>query len=415
MLDRRVAVTLASIILDVILLLSNATIVLTGQYSSLMNLQVNVGNGYKEPAKPSQLLFFTPKYWINKFTWISTSNTIKDNFDDNDMSGWLYRLHLYNASDGTANAYTSNVAKYAGSYGVYVEVNLKSGVDFNVLDGAVDVYYPCSITGVNMVTLDAYVAPLKLGYDLTQITLYIIINRGGETFTLYGNSLSNQGWGELTSTWTINPTDKIIEVGFRIYWKKNYPSDNTWIFSYIYIDEVTIQVDQPIFEGTTVTMFQVTCDYTITGRHVKSSLNNPENTCNYTIRIYHAVDSQNNWQLAYQYPVTNASIPYSAVNWQSGWLTLMAASTEGSHTYYIKVELEVKAYDLSNNIITKTDYAVLSLSMKWQNTWMPGKTYTVKLIESSFNPSITVSIPILGLAVLIVAVGIVAAAICREE
>jgi len=396
--NRRLLVAITVSALFTLLLISaTSTITVKSSMTSIGNIYVTVGNGFGEHVKHSLLSPLNPSRIFREVSWITVTNRLRDDFEDADLSGWMWRLKLLNAtSSSSCQALTKTVAKYNGYYGAYVEAILYLPQGASRLDGVVEFYRPLSISGVNMITLDGYMAPLTLGiWDKVEIRPYIVVNN---VTIQASNCLQNQGWGRLTYTFTVNSTQTVTEAGYRIYWlDSTNPPSNQW--GYVYFDDVVIELDQPKFEGVTVTLFQVTADINIYGRNVKASANSPLNTCNYTIRIYHAVDSLADRTLAYTVTVSNVTVPYTYTAWSSGWLPLKTASATGSHTYYVGIELEVKGLDaFTGNIISDSQLIYIWWYMLWQNTWLP-KTFTTSY-QASGEVSINVPISIIGICVL---------------
>lgn len=117
------------------------------------------------------------------------------------------------------------------------------------------------------------------------------------------------------------------------------------------------------------TQFQVAVsNLQVSGKYVKSKTSGVLDSVNVTVKVYHNVDSNSTWVLAGTYNLANDTLlPYST-SFTTPWYSLMSASTSGSHTYYVKVEMVVQAWDAISGTVTSTiAYTVCSMPLEWKN------------------------------------------------
>ena len=164
-----------------------------------------------------------------------------------------------------------------------------------------------------------------------------------------------------------------------------------------------------------LSQFKVTCDFNINGKYVRACEQAPWNTCNYTVNIYHNIDDDSTFIQAYSNPFFNASLPVNVENWSSSWINMLNASTTGSHSYYIKVEIESKAYDLNDTVTISKAYVILELDLTWTNTWTkPG--YMLRIVETyNLYPSTNYPIESLNACIMIILISITLAGIISRQ
>ena len=118
------------------------------------------------------------------------------------------------------------------------------------------------------------------------------------------------------------------------------------------------------------TQFQVAVsNLQVSGKYVKSKTSGVLDSANVTVKVYHNVDSNSTWVLAGQYNLANDTLlPYST-SFTTPWYSLMSGSfTAGQHTYYVKVEIVVQAWDaIAGSKTFTTVYTVCSMPLEWRN------------------------------------------------
>ena len=158
--------------------------------------------------------------------------------------------------------------------------------------------------------------------------------------------------------------------------------------------------------GDELSRFTVSAHIKITGEHVKSRIDGIENTCNYTINVYHSIDNVN-WYLAANDTCCDVNLPHET-DWSSGFINMLSASSEGSYTYYIKFELTVYYYDLSNQLVSETKYVLFQWNLYWQNCWL-GQIANVEYYVAGLTPQLHVSSEGISATLMVDVLGLAAA------
>lgn len=164
--------------------------------------------------------------------------------------------------------------------------------------------------------------------------------------------------------------------------------------------------------GSPQTQFQVSVtNLQVSGKYVKSKTSGLLDSANVTVKIYHNVDSNSTWVLAGQYNLANDTLlPYSS-SFTTPWYSLLSgAFTQGTHTYYVKVEITVQAWDaISGTTISSTAYTICSMPLQWKNVATLGQ---LQITETNMHEVWNVPLYVIALVLL---VSIIAYVRLREE
>lgn len=327
----------------------------------------------------------------------SQSVNISEGWESGSLNGWsLHDTYFSSFASGTITAGASTYTANTGGYSAEIYGDLTFTADYHKAYS----YFSIPINeNVSEVSVSYYMYTKEYASGSADSTstyvegkLYIKIYNytSGSTQTLWGPyERDSPSWSSYSKQWVFSDIVKLIEVGFRAYfYGGNIGSGSAYLDGWVYIDDVNINYKKV----APVSTFQVSCDYSISGKYIKASENAPYDSANYTLTVYHNYMSNSSWVYAYQTPVYNATLPFSS-SWISGWITMLTPSEEESrfYPYYIKVELNVEAIDLSGQVISSSAYAVLTLDLYWKVFAFNGPP-ALRLVEVyGLTPRITVS------------------------
>jgi len=352
------------------LLASSCSVELVGDGVLIRDLRVVLADGSELKLYPGKLAWLGEiAYGLSEiFSWIEPGDRVFDGFEDGDYNGWSLDYD-YNGISGSAALHISDgnlgtiptCDPISGSYMLEYACSFKSGSGWSFVDGSAWVSYGFNLTCIGRLSFRCWVR-LHADRALSSfyVKQYVKVNQSGTITTYYGQSESLSGvsgWGDwtyLSYDFTFDGQVDLIEFGFYIYARKSSPSDYTTYGCQVCIDDVEVYA--------TVSKFRVTCDYSISGRYVKSYDGAPLDTCNYTITICHNVDVNSSWIEAAEYNY-NASLPLTVTGWSSNWHDLMGLLKymveEGSWTidgYTYNYRLAINVTDRSGSDLL--DYQV---------------------------------------------------------
>ena len=327
----------------------------------------------------------------------SQNVNISEGWESGSLGDWsLHDTYFSSSASGTITAGASTYTANTGGYSAEIYGDLTFTADYHKAYSYFSIPVNENVTEVSvsyyMYTKESASGSADSTKTYVEGRLYIKIYNytSSSTQTLWGPyERDSPSWSSYSKQWTFSDAVKLIEVGFRAYfYGGDIGTGSAYLDGWVYIDDVNINYKKI----SPVSTFQVSCDYSISGKYIKASENAPYDSANYTLTVYHNYQSNSSWIYAYQTPMYNATLPFSS-SWISGWITMLTPNEGESrfYPYYIKVELSVKAIDLSGQIISSNAHAVLALDLYWKALAFNGPP-TLKLIEVyGFTPRITVS------------------------
>jgi hypothetical protein len=244
-----------------------------------------------------------------------------------------------------------------------------------------------------------------LCYDAALNLIYYVTTYNGLNYKVYNITANTLSSANLISS------DSPYALGLTVPYMRRSSSEPVFVvYDVGSSDPRTIKFAWIL--GSPQTQFQVSVtNLQVSGKYVKSKTSGLLDSANVTVKIYHNVDTNSTWVLAGQYNLANDTLlPYSS-SFTTPWYSLLSgAFTQGTHTYYVKVEITVQAWDaISGTTISSTAYTICSMPLQWKNVATLGQ---LQITETNMHEVWNVPLYVIALVLL---VSIIAYVRLREE
>jgi len=242
-------------------------------------------------------------------------------------------------------------------------------------------------------------------YDMVSNLIYFVTTYNGLNYKVFNTTSNSIGNFILISS------DSPYALGLSVPYKRSSSSEPVFVvYDVGSSDPRTIKFAWIL--NSPQTQFQVSVtNLQVSGKYVKSKTSGLLDSANVTVKIYHNVDSNSTWVLAGKYNLANDTLlPYSS-SFTTPWYSLLSgAFTQGTHTYYVKVEITVQAWDaISGTTISSTAYTICSMPLEWKNVATLGQ---LQITETNMHEVWNVPLYVIALVLL---VSIIAYVRLREE
>ena len=326
----------------------------------------------------------------------SQSVNVSEGWESGSLGGWsLHDTYYSSYASGSISAGASTYTANTGGYSADIYGDLTFSADYHKAYSYFSIPVNENVTEVSvsyyMYTKESASGSADSSKTYVEGRLYIKIYNytSDSTQTLWGSyERDSPSWSSYSKQWIFGDIVRLVEVGFRAYfYGGSLGSGPGYLDGWVYIDDLNINYKTP----SPVSTFQVSCDYSISGKYVKASKHASYDSANYTLTVYHNYVDNSSWICADATPTLNAILPFSS-SWTSSWIAMLNPSEaeKGFYPYYIKISLDLEGIDVSGEIISSNASAVLSLGLYWTAAF--NGPPTLKLVTAyGFTPRITFS------------------------